>query len=813
MRAYLAILHDSLREALVSKAMWAMLSLISILLIVSACFGYREKISTLFDPGDIIDPNLLAFRILNEEGPEFDHVRSLIAEDDLEQLEDVASTGQQGKNMGGRRALFDALQHVNIVLNKLVTEEQLYDKKVWTDLPSDAELSELMAIKDGSLKSADLERRNRLLIETALREQLRFRPQKRVAVTFATMEITPESLPLTKERLEVLVKTFFIPPILSFVIGFVGILFAIAITSPIVPRMYDQGALHLLLSKPVSRSLVFVTKFFGGCAFILLYISLLLGGLFLTLGVRFGIWNFGLIWCIPIFVFSFSIFYSVSALAGAIWKNAIVSLAMTAVFWLACTTVGGTYGVMKSFVDLSRIVRLTAADDEDFFGLRESGQITVWDQGTGSWLDFGGGRGGNQLWLGPIEDKKNERILAGSATMPPFTSIRPRFQLISTSAENGWAREELYTLSSDAIGLFLLPSGVPVVVTTAGVFAIGDPIRTAVDSEGENESSDDSPVEVTGDEVTGDEVTGDEVTGDEQPKSEEKKGGIMAMIRDRFRSADDPLQPLGPEERLLLTAPAQAAMSPAGDIYLLDATRLVVLTQGEEGQFTVRRDVAFSLPKSDKKDEAEPTSIMFIRATNKHVLIGTSDGDVLLYDVAKLQLKEKFHALKWNDEFRFVFTSPCSEQFYLLNHENTVQVVDAEEKKFFEPNWPQQGEISAFHPLAGGKGAIISTGDRLTIFDIESHEIEREHTPEAPPWVKVFRSVVTPIHSVFPQPGDLDQTVLYLTSEKTSISTAAADMMGSARTTIDPWDPIRANLIFIVIMLAISCVYIERQEL
>jgi hypothetical protein len=816
MRAYLSILRDSFREAFVSKALWAMLALIGLLLIVCACFGYKERTNTKFVRGDVIDARLIAARIIKDEDPTIVHIRGLIDEDDLSGLENIATPPKNSKkDQRNNGDFFRQLSRVTQVLNKLVEDEKTYDRDVWTSLPKSGELADLAAKDPKSLKTSEMHRRNRMLVERALREHLRYRPSERVAVTFVTFE-TPDTVALTKERLEVIIKTFVIPTILSVVVGIVGILFAVAITSPIIPRMYDQGALHLLLSKPVSRSLVFVTKFFGGCAFILFYISLLLTGLFLILGVRFEIWNTGLLWCIPVFVFSFSIFYSVSALAGAIWKNAIVSLAMTAVFWAGCTTVGVTYAIMKQMVDQSRIVRLTGEDDE-FWAVREGGQVTVWDKESKKWLDFGGGRG-NQLWLGPIEDKKNDRVIAASAFSAPFMAMTPRYEMFSSTEQAGWSRKAITALPNGSIGLFALPSGQPIVVTSSGVLALEDPAPEESEDEEDDEAEEGEAEEgeaEEGEAEKGEAEEGDESADGEVVAEENGEGGIGGFFGNLFGNKG-PLKPMGPKERLKLSTPARAAMTPSGEIYLVDAARLVVLKLSDDGQFVVQRDVDFQLPVEEELDDdetPEPVVPQFIQATDTHVLMGTTDGDVLLYDAAKLNLLKRFRPLKWNDEPRFVFTSQSEEKFYLLNHGHTVQVVDADEQKFFEPNWPHQGEISAFRPLPKGKAAIVSTGDRVTILDIESADTDSEHVPNMPKWVWFFRSILSPVYRVFPRPGDLEQTVQYLTSQETSVNISTADIMGSARVTIDPWDPIRANLVFIVIMMIVSCLYIERQEL
>ena len=96
---------------------------------------------------------------------------------------------------------------------------------------------------------------------------------------------------------------------------------AVLITAPTIPQMFDAGALHLLLSKPIARWLLFLARFFGGCAFILIGATYLIGGLWLILGIRFGVWDPKLLLSIPIYLFVFAIYYSVSSLVGAIYRS------------------------------------------------------------------------------------------------------------------------------------------------------------------------------------------------------------------------------------------------------------------------------------------------------------------------------------------------------------------------------------------------------------------------------------------------------------------------------------------------------------
>ena len=123
---------------------------------------------------------------------------------------------------------------------------------------------------------------------------------------------------------------------------------AILVTAPIIPKCSIPVSLSLLLSKPVSRSLMFLAKFVGGCAFILINVTYLIVGLWAIVGLRLGIWSQGLLLCIPIFLFLFAIYYSVSAFSGVVWRNAVVCVVMTVVFWFACYRGGHDQGRVRT---------------------------------------------------------------------------------------------------------------------------------------------------------------------------------------------------------------------------------------------------------------------------------------------------------------------------------------------------------------------------------------------------------------------------------------------------------------------------------
>ena len=73
---------------------------------------------------------------------------------------------------------------------------------------------------------------------------------------------------------------------MSLLVGVIGVFVAILVTASIIPQMFEPGAIDLLLSRPLSRSLLFLSKFVGGCMFILLNSIYLIAGLWLYVGLR-----------------------------------------------------------------------------------------------------------------------------------------------------------------------------------------------------------------------------------------------------------------------------------------------------------------------------------------------------------------------------------------------------------------------------------------------------------------------------------------------------------------------------------------------
>jgi ABC-type transport system involved in multi-copper enzyme maturation permease subunit len=139
---------------------------------------------------------------------------------------------------------------------------------------------------------------------------------------------------------------FLIYNLASIVLSFgawVGVLAGVVITSFFIPNMLRKGTVDLLLVKPINRWTLLVYKYIGGLTFIFLSTSYAIGGLWLVLGIRSGLWANGALIMIFTITFFFAILYAVSTFVGVITRSTVTSIMVTIGVWFALYVIGGVY--------------------------------------------------------------------------------------------------------------------------------------------------------------------------------------------------------------------------------------------------------------------------------------------------------------------------------------------------------------------------------------------------------------------------------------------------------------------------------------
>jgi hypothetical protein len=121
-----------------------------------------------------------------------------------------------------------------------------------------------------------------------------------------------------------------------------GVLLALIWTAGFLPSFLEPGAASVLLAKPAPRWSLLTGKFIGVLTFVGSQAMLFVGGTWLALGLKTGIWDTAYLLCIPLLMLHFSIFYSVSALIAVSTRSTVACVIGSLLFWMLCW--GMNYG-------------------------------------------------------------------------------------------------------------------------------------------------------------------------------------------------------------------------------------------------------------------------------------------------------------------------------------------------------------------------------------------------------------------------------------------------------------------------------------
>ncbi len=109
---------------------------------------------------------------------------------------------------------------------------------------------------------------------------------------------------------------------------------ALISTAGIIPDLVSGGTIEPMLSKPIGRGRLFLTKYLTGLFFVGAQILVFTIGCFLVLLLRAGTTEFGLFLTIPIVLAFFSFLFSVCVFVGIVTRSTITALLLTIMFWL-----------------------------------------------------------------------------------------------------------------------------------------------------------------------------------------------------------------------------------------------------------------------------------------------------------------------------------------------------------------------------------------------------------------------------------------------------------------------------------------------
>lgn len=148
----------------------------------------------------------------------------------------------------------------------------------------------------------------------------------------------------------------------KFWLAWLATILALVSTASMIPDLVASGSIDMMLSKPISRTRLFLTRWATGLMFVALQSTVFVSASFLMIGIRGGSWEPSLFLAVPVLVVFFSYLFCVCALVGMLTRSTIASLIVTLIFWLVvfCVQMGEQFtnrGRIATRLELAGIER------------------------------------------------------------------------------------------------------------------------------------------------------------------------------------------------------------------------------------------------------------------------------------------------------------------------------------------------------------------------------------------------------------------------------------------------------------------------
>jgi len=766
MLPYLAIVKDSFREALASRVLWIVLLLISVFLLAVVPLSFEQHLTTTLRDDDTERWHEVA-TLLKEErdlSPPLERIWTAMRDEDRQAVNDFKPLPAKPQ-LADVRDFQERIEAVRKALNQLLDNRDLYSKTAWRGVKLTMEGRGLVA-RLNELDDEESRRLNRLLIESAFPGQ--FEPSPATSLSFTYFPFGPmgDPLPLSKQQLATGLRAT-MPWIIDKFLLAAGLLLAILATAPIIPQTFDPGSLHLLLSKPIRRSWLYLSKFFGGCAFVVLCAAYLFTGLYLVLGSRLGIWEPRLFWCVPLYAAVFAVYYSVAALAGLIWRSAVVSVLLAVVFWGICFGVGMSHIAAEAYLKKFRLEKLVPAG-EHLVAVDRANVPRVWDPQTKTWKIIFLSRDMAEFqpflstvaqlppMIGPVYDERTESIVGITL------SISNGQQMVASGkADDGWKHTEGPPSPSSPVTMLSEPDGTPLILTNYGIQRVAEDLQTS-----------EQPVKIL---------------------------GFAVPLATR-----GPLKDAGPTPGQTWAKPLAFALDDSNKaLFVYTKGSLQRLELSSAGKYVVQLE---------EKLETNDDRRVELAAAGPLLVVAQRDGTWRTVDTTTLKQRDTFTPPEPSRP-EAAAGSPDGRYLAVLSRNGQLWIRETSQGKWQQADVTGQGDISAVTFTPDSKLLVADRSTRVLEYDPATFEIERRFAAPMDLMQLGYRYVIWPVYTLFPKPGEFYKTVEHLleqgneTEEKPKPAEAADDAL-----TDGPWAPVWSSLAFMAVMLALGCAYMQWQE-
>jgi ABC-type transport system involved in multi-copper enzyme maturation permease subunit len=116
-----------------------------------------------------------------------------------------------------------------------------------------------------------------------------------------------------------------------------GTFLAIFASAGLIPSVLEAGRISLLLSKPLTRTMLLTGRYLGNILIVVINHVYLICSIWLVIGLKTNIWQTRFLLAIPISIFIFAVLLCVVVLIGVVFESAALSVMAAAALMLIST--------------------------------------------------------------------------------------------------------------------------------------------------------------------------------------------------------------------------------------------------------------------------------------------------------------------------------------------------------------------------------------------------------------------------------------------------------------------------------------------
>ena len=762
MRPYLAIIVDSFRAAIASRVLYIMLALITLLFLVVGPLHLTETLDWQlnqdqhFEKSDTIIARLIE-RGETSKTKSTTRVWSLLSKETQNNVRELyknqSKTDGPGSNQRDKRKKIAKLVDE---LNAMIESPKFYREDDWDRFSKVAEAESLLENGFDNLSPERMRRLNRLLIGKAIPG---LAPSQAAAINLHYWFIdTGWTYNLSQQQISYYVSSgtteFFDKFVLS-----IGLLIGIIVTANVIPQMFDPGSLNLLLSKPINRSGLYLTRFAGGCTQIAICAAYLFTGAWLWLGLAVGVWDQAFLWSIPIYILVFAIYYSISALIGLLYRSPILAVVATVVFWATCFAVGTSYLSFHALMQNQRLYDPLVTEN-GVVAVNGYGDIVTWEANSKAWKIAIKSPAGPQqaeaavnrfivklkttpYQIRPTVDPSSKQVIAGAT-------------ISIASLHTGYSRYQGH-VSDQSLKQF----------RNVGEFQGPAMAMFATDN------------------------------------------GLLLCDRDgRFMRWDlnqnkrVVAKSIGPDKRSRIVTAYSVAMNPSNqEIAIHDTTddqhQIIVFKPTDKGYVRDRSGVI---------DVATSEKIKcFIAYANNTIIAVAGNGRIVGLNATSMEPLPTMKTCESSCGIETIATSPDGKWIAMVYGNQRLWLMDVNnDRKLYRPSVTGNSNTSSVSFDAESRLCVFDRENRLTVYETASLTPVQEFTPKDSWFETAYRYLVSPLYTVFPKPGEFHKVTNYLSSTRDTANNPAVDLIFEP-TESNPLAPLWSGLGFMVLMLGLSC--------